>query len=344
MKRKSITVTAFSVIAMLSLLLLESCNGKSGYFKLEGRLLHINRGELYVYSPEETTKGLDTIPIEGGRFTYEMPCDKDMTLVLVFRNLSEQPVFAASGEQVDIKADVTNLKEMEVEGTEANELMTEFRKQTAHMSPPDIAKEVETFIDKHPDSPVGVWLLRKYYVQSSNPDCPKATSLAARMLQLQDKNGYLKRLHRHLVSQQGAMQGSSIASFSARDIVAQRDVSARDVNRGVAVINVWASWNYEGLEMQRMLNRLKKQHGDRLSVLGICVDADPDECRRILHRDTIGWKNVCDGRMMETPLLQKIGLSDIPDNLILHDGRIVARGLNLTDMQNTLRRLIGGGS
>ena len=33
-------------------LLLVSCGIRSGYFKMEGRFLHMNQGELYVYSPD----------------------------------------------------------------------------------------------------------------------------------------------------------------------------------------------------------------------------------------------------------------------------------------------------
>ena len=36
----------------------------SGYFKIDGRLLHINQGELFVYSPEGVIAGLDTIQIK----------------------------------------------------------------------------------------------------------------------------------------------------------------------------------------------------------------------------------------------------------------------------------------
>ena len=121
-------------------LLLVSCGTRSGYFKMEGRFLHMNQGELYVYSPDGGVDGLDTIKIEAGRFAYEKPCSKPSTLIVIFPNYSTQPIFAESGEAVEVKADASHLKEMEVEGTEENELMTKFRKQIANASPPQEVK------------------------------------------------------------------------------------------------------------------------------------------------------------------------------------------------------------
>ena len=59
-------------ILLFSLLLI-SCGTRSGYFKMEGRFLHMNQGELYVYSPDGGIAGLDTIKIEAGRVSYLKP-------------------------------------------------------------------------------------------------------------------------------------------------------------------------------------------------------------------------------------------------------------------------------
>ena len=79
------------VYFILLSLLLVSCGTRSGHFKMEGHLLHMNQGELYVYSPDGAIDGLDTIKIEGGRFTYEIPSQFDATLVIIFPNFSTQP-------------------------------------------------------------------------------------------------------------------------------------------------------------------------------------------------------------------------------------------------------------
>ena len=63
------------------------------------------RESYFVYSPEGVIAGLDTIQIKGGRFTYEIPCEFNGTLILVFPNYSTHAIFAEPGEAVEIKAD-----------------------------------------------------------------------------------------------------------------------------------------------------------------------------------------------------------------------------------------------
>lgn len=73
-----------------------ACGTESGKFRLEGRLRNINQGEFWVYSLDGGLVGIDTIPVRNGRFAYEMDLYDQSTLMLVFPNYSEQPVFAKS--------------------------------------------------------------------------------------------------------------------------------------------------------------------------------------------------------------------------------------------------------
>ena len=173
---------------LLSLLLV-SCGGRSGYFKIDGRLLHVNQGQLFVYSPEGVIDGLDTIQIKGGRFTYEIPCQFNGTLIIVFPNYSTHAIFAEPGEAVEIKADASHLKEMEVKGTDDNELMGKFRKQIASASPPEVVKYAVQFVEAHPESPVSVYLTERYLINNKRTDYKQTAELIKLMEKEQPKNG-----------------------------------------------------------------------------------------------------------------------------------------------------------
>ena len=95
------------IILLLLVLVLVSCGTDNDHFKIEGRFLNLNQGELRVYSLDGGTAKLDTIHINGGRFSAEIECSRPQTLMLVFPNFSEQPLFAAPGQSVDIKADAS---------------------------------------------------------------------------------------------------------------------------------------------------------------------------------------------------------------------------------------------
>ena len=88
------------ILILFITLVLTSCGVSSGHFKFEGKFLNMNQGEFYVYSPDGGFEGVDTIKVEGGRFTFETECKEDFTIMLVFPNFSEQPIFAKSGKSV----------------------------------------------------------------------------------------------------------------------------------------------------------------------------------------------------------------------------------------------------
>lgn len=319
-------------------LALVSCGTSSDHFKIDGRFLNLNQGEFYVYSTDGGTYGIDTIKVVGGRFTYERPCTRPATLTVVFPNFSEQPIFAEPGKSVSVEADASHLKEMKVKGTKANELMTEFRKMTANSSPPETKKLVCLFIEDHPDSPVSVYLLTKHLVQTRQPDYQKAMTLIARMQKEQPSNGTLARLAKTVGALAKANNGGRLPQFSATDVKGNR-VSDADVKTGTCVISVWASWSYESTKMQRMLHRLQKQKSGRLKVVSICLDGNPKDCQRSMERDSITWPNICDGMLFEGNALRQTGLGTVPDNMLVRDGRVIARSLSMEELENKLKNI-----
>ena len=168
-------------------LVLVACGSRSGYFSLEGRLLNLNQGEFYVYSPDGVFDGVDTIKVEGGRFAFETPCKESGTIMIVFPNFSEQPVFAEPGKSVSIKGDASHLKEIEIDGTAENKLMNGFRQQISKASPPEVLKYAEQFVRHNPRSAVSVYILRKYFINTNlayeSKDLDKAEQLCRHSVQ-----------------------------------------------------------------------------------------------------------------------------------------------------------------
>ena len=291
----------------------------------------MNQGELYVYSPDGGIDGLDTIKIEAGRFAYEIPCSKPATLVIIFPNYSVQPIFAESGGSVEVKADASHLKEMEVKGTDDNELMTKFRKQIANSSPPDELKYAIQFIKDHPESTVSVYLLNRYLIQTETLDYKQAANLLKILLKEQPENVTLGRLQRQISGLGTLRVGDKLPNFTAKDVNGKLINNATLANQTI-IISTWAAWSYESLDFQRALNDAVK--AGKIAALGISVDANPKEVRQALKNDDITFPNVCDGKMLSTPLLKTFGLTTVPDNIVVRNGKIIERGITA----NTVRQ------
>lgn len=325
---------------LLSTLILVSCGTPSGHFKIEGHFLHLNQGELYVYSPDNIIQGMDTVRINGGRFAYEIPCKEEGTLVIVFPNYSEHPVFTQSGKGVNIKADASHLKQMRVEGTKTNELMNTFRAQIETASPPEAQQRAQQFIKDHPESLVSVWLVRKYFIQQPNADYRQAAKLVDLLLKEQPKNGVVNQLSQALKQMQGNRVGDKLTNFSATDIDGRR-VSKADLNGKVSVIFAWATWSYESQDLQRRLKALKKDYGSKLGVVGIGMDASKRDCRNAIRYDSLKWSTICEERVFESPTFKTLCLGDVPDNIVVDkQGKIVARNLNSENLEKKLKEML----
>ena len=312
-----------------------SCGVDGKHFKLEGRFLHLNQGEFYVYSTDGVLDGIDTIKIEGGRFAYEIPCDEEGTLVMVFPNFSEQPVFTQPGKTVEIKADASHLKELEAEGTDNNKLMTAFRKQVSNMSPQQAIDAAAEFVKHNPKSDVSAWLIRKYFILTPKPDYAKAKQLLDLMIAEQPKNGKLVNLQQQLIGLT-ATAGKSLPIFTATDINGNKVTQANLTQSANAVVFLWASWNYESTDMQRQLKRLKVAKGNGLSVIGVCIDPSKSEMQQSLHQDSISWPTINDGMMFDTKIAKQLGLSQVPANILLKNGKIVGRNLRMNELKEKI--------
>lgn len=320
---------------ILLTLVLVSCGVDGKHFKLEGRFLHLNQGEFYVYSTDGVLDGIDTIKIEGGRFAYEIPCDEEGTLVMVFPNFSEQPIFTQPGKTVEIKADASHLKELEAEGTDNNKLMTAFRKQVSNMSPQQAVDAAEEFVKHNPKSDVSAWLIRKYFILAPKPDYAKAKQLLDLMIAEQPKNGKLVNLQQQLIGL-AATAGKSLPIFTATDINGNKVTQANLTQSPNAVVFLWASWNYESTDMQRQLKRLKAAKGNSLSIIGVCIDPSKSEMQQSLRRDSISWPTINDGMMFDTKIAKQLGLSQVPANILLKNGKIVGRNLRMNELKEKI--------
>ena len=320
---------------ILLTLVLVSCGVDGKHFKREGRFRHLNQGEFYVYSTDGVLDGIDTIKIEGGRFAYEIPCDEEGTLVMVFPNFSEQPVFTQPGKTVEIKADASHLKELEAEGTDNNKLMTVFRKQVSNMSPQQAIDAAAEFVKHNPKSDVSAWLIRKYFILAPKPDYAKAKQLLDLMIAEQPKNGKLVNLQQQLIGL-AATVGKSLPIFTATDINGNKVTQANLTQSPNAVVFLWASWNYESTDMQRQLKRLKAAKGNGLSVIGVCIDPSKSEMQQSLRQDSISWPTINDGMMFDTKIAKQLGLSQVPANILLKNGKIVGRNLRMNELKEKI--------
>ena len=75
-------------------------------------------------------------------------------------------------------------------------------------------------------------------------------------------------------------------------------------------------------------------------MLSICVDASRADCNTYLSVNQVTWPNVFTGEMFDTAPLKILGLQNVPDNLVVKDGRIVARSLDTSSLRDKVESLL----
>lgn len=368
------------VFTLVAALVCTSCGTDSRHFRIDGRLLHLNQGEFYVYSPDGTINGLDTIKVQAGRFSYEVACDRPMTLMIVFPNFTEQPVFAQPGKSVDLKGDASHLKEMTVKGTKDNELMNKFREMIHNAAPPEMKKCAQLFVQDHPESRVGAYLVDRYFIHDANPDTKTAVRLVDLMIEKQPENGYLKRQKRQLTASFVATKGADIPNVLGTTVDGKTIGRVQLTKAPVTVVCALATWKYESMSQFRRLAAYAASQQGRVAVVGVSIDASSSLVRSQLasqigisdsasglafgpssgsssgsasglasgsssasasaaaqgsssSRSSSTCYVVCDGKMVESPFFTRLGLTGVPDNIVIKNGRIAAA--HLTDNQLT---------
>lgn len=372
---KTITHALFTLIAVAAIATLASCGTDGNHFKIDGRLLNLNQGEFYVYSLEGGEKALDTIKVQAGRFTYDVECTSPKTLMIVFPNFTEQPVFAQPGKSVDIKGDASHLKEMTVKGTKDNELMNKFREMIHNAAPPEMKKCAQLFVEDHPESRVGAYLVDRYFIHDANPDTKTAVRLVDLMIEKQPDNGYLKRQKRQLTASFVATKGADISNVLGTTVDGRTIGRVQLTKAPVTVVCALATWKYESMSQFRRLAAYAASQQGRVAVVGVSIDASPSLVRsqlasqigispssqtvgalgNVAGQGTVGAPGsssasaaaqgssssrssstcyvVCDGKMVESPFFTRLGLTGVPDNIVIKNGRIAAA--HLTDNQLT---------
>ncbi len=286
----------------------------------------MNQGQFFVYSPDGAISGIDTIMVQGGRFAYEIPCESEGTIVIVLPNYSEIPVFVEPGKSVDLKADASHIKDIEVTGTDANDRMTKWRKNTSSQSPDGLMKQAEQFIRENPSSIISRWMLRKYFIVTAKPDLKKAKELVKLMSEKNEKEASIVRLSVGLENVP-LQVGDVLPAFTAKDLQG-KDVQASQYRVGKTIILVWATWDYDGISISRRVFRkieeLKSQGKQVPKVLGISIDASAVDAKRTVGNDSTAWSTICDGLMWESPVVKAIGTTKVPDNFVLENGKVKA--------------------
>lgn len=330
-------------------LALAACGVPSDHFRLEGNFKGLDQGEFYLYSLDQGHQHIDTLRLNGGKLEYEVVQTDTTLLMMLFPNFSEVPIVVAPGTKVVVEGEATHLKQTRVKGGVDNDLLTRFRLEHLNTPPKEMATAVGNFVGEHPTSPASLYLLKKHLLLCPTPQVEEALRIIEEMVERGSQSIealQLRNLLRRTQPQQGNNKAvaktdkEKLPPFSAKDIKGQ-PVGASKLNGEVNVVYTWSSWDAQSQDLQRRLRKLKKTYGERLSLMGFCLDADTMLVRYTLRFDSINWPIVCESQLFESDNLKKLSLYNVPDNVVYNRrGQTVGRDLSADELEKLVKSFL----
>lgn len=321
-------------------LLLSSCRLDRQTVRIEGKIDGVNQAVIMAYTDDASPRnggGIDSITIERGKFSYERHLEEPTLLTLVYPNFSTTTLVAEPGATIHLSGDANRLKEIEIDGTPTNELLTEFRLRLIQKSPNDAEMEAATFVRTHPASPAAVAVFHDYFDGQKKPKQQPALALLDLLRRSQPQNHYLKQLDRRLRPQLKASVGSPLPRFSAKNIDGKRIDNATFKGRP-AVIAFSASWDGNNYVLFQQLRKIRSTFGKKAETILVSIDHKPDHIKEAAERDTL--RNViCQGKGFDSPLVRTFGVRFVPGCIFVDaKGKIVARDIPFDQWIDELKK------
>lgn len=314
-------------------IIVSGCHSKKNQFLIEGQLDNLDQAQLLLYSTDGLIDGFDTIQVERGKFNYRTTCTAPGTLVLVFPNYVQQPIFARPGKKAHVKADVSHLKSFSVSGTKENKLMNKFRESVKDLSSMREVGQAAQFIEAHPESPVALYLLRHYFIESETPNYQRALNLLRTITQHQPDNAAAEQLKLQVKSLFTSQTGKRLPIFNLSTIDNRHLSQEPFVKSRYAVIATFTPWSAQSMDIQHKMRSLKRQHQDDIALLSFCLDGNQKRCADIVQRDTLNWHVACPKELINDAALKTLDLLALPSYLIIKQGTIIKRGTEARDFE-----------
>ena len=207
------TMKKLSPLYLLVVLFLVAC-GSDNSIKttLQVNIKDAGNDTLYIYGMDKYYDRMDTLPMNNGKLTTDLPIDTLVGLWLLLPDGQTFPLYANKGDKLTINGTISDSLSLAITGNPLNDELLQFNQTLQAISESQIQNKAATFITEHPFSLVSIYLLDNYFVQTANPDVKRIQRLIEKMSgELKDRP-YIIALNEQL-SQDAIMEVGKLAPY-----------------------------------------------------------------------------------------------------------------------------------
>lgn len=353
-------------------LFLSSCGGDVPY-RIEGKLSNLGDETLYAVFENDSYKVVDTITCEKpGQFSLKRT-EGDFNTVTIFFDQKKRwmTAYLIPGEKVTISGDALYPSLLQIKGGRINDQLAVFRKsvapllkeqadlinilnnkknQTNTIEETDIPSRLTNvnhslseraleYIQEHPDEEASVILLQHYFMNLD--DTRKMDELLAVLSPKLNSFYLIRKLQEYSAKAQRTSLGAEAPGFNVKNIYGHT-VSLDSFPKRYLLLTFTAPWcdmcQTEDLFLDKVAMKYPKE---KVDMLLISLDDNPQEVRKLLAKDSIDWNLVTDSAGQATLLVDLYNVNALPRCFLIdEEGKIVMKTDNGLEIEQTLEKLI----
>lgn len=328
----------------LLLFLLASCGPDGNHGRVKGSLAGISEADIIAFVDDTIAGGqgrADTVKIKRGSFSYDREVDRPTILTLVYPNFSTTSLVLEPGKTVKLKGDANRLSEIEVDGNDDNNLLTEFRKHTLGKRDAEVQREAATFIRTHAKTMAAVVLFRDVFATAEIIESNPTESLLAELQKAQPATPSVQQLATRLKPLLATAPGKKFPAFTATDIDGKSISSSAYDGKNVLIV-FCAQWDASFYNVKRHSRELDDNvPSGKLSYLFVSFDTDKQQLISSNKYEPLPGRIIYDGKGFSSPLMRQLGMRYISGSILVgSDGKIKARDIPCAEWKDKIPNLL----
>ena len=300
------------------------CNEEKSNFILKGHISDLSSDTLLVYYQVPEFK-LDTIFCKEGAFEYLITPDTTTMFSLMFSAKESLPIFAQKGQSVQVTG---SIEKPEIQGEGDNKLMNDILSLLRETPQRKQKHVVDSLIQANKESFTNLYLIDKYYATESYPNYTHLQKLIESQSGIIKDTPYMMLLQPKIEALSNKNKPQSVHTLMGQDRLG-RNIKWNDIRDKYILIDFWASWNPQSVaEQDSLVSIIKALKKENFLICSISLDIDKEAWLKASDRDTTQWKQICDFKGWNQPLVKSQNIQSLPSNLLLDKHkRIIARDI-----------------
>ncbi len=367
------------IYGILVVLVLSACGEGSDEFTITGKLNGDLAAGTQVFLKKTDEKNMpvdvDTTTVENGKFTFTGTAGTpELYYIFIDQIRGNIPVIIEKG-AISVTAQKDSLAFAEMEGTEQNELFTDFlegsralsframsmqddmrnagtEKDSAtreaaiaslrdeYMELQDEAKSFELdFAKENPNALISALIIDKVLTTKALPEAEVKALYEALSPEIKESSVGKKILEK-LGKSEATSIGSKAPNFSAPTPTGE-ELALHDVLGKATIVDFWAAWcrpcRAENPNVVEVYNKYREKG---LAILGVSLDRTAEDWKQAIIDDGLEWNHVSNVNYFDE-IAQLYNVNAIPATFILDEnGVIVAKDLRGAALEQKIAELL----